>query len=314
MIRKPGLMAWLALALVASPVKNEAQEKPPIQIESIEPNAKLVYDLKTGVATATNGVKIVYGDAMLTARKVTLDQQTGDAIAEGEVYLQRGKEVWGGDRIRYNFTSKEIAADKFKAGMAPFMVEGEGLSADQTKQIFTATNSFVTTDDLADPGYRVRARSIRVVPGRYIEARDATLYLGEVPVFYYPYYRRNLGRHPNNWVLTPGYRSRYGPYLLGTYNWYFSDYFAAAFHVDYRERRGVGFGPDFVYDAGKLGKGDFRSYYTHDNDPSAGGQTNVTTRSDRYRINFSHEVNLRTNLTAKVVVREQSDAYVIRDF
>jgi LPS-assembly protein len=172
----------------------------------------------------------------------------------------------------------------------------------------------VTTDDVANPGYRVRARSVRVAPGRYIEARDAVLYLGEVPVFYYPYYRRSLDRHPNNWVLTPGYRSRYGPYLLGTYNWYFSDDFAAAFHIDYRQRRGVGLGPDFNYDAGMLGKGKFESYYTHDDDPSAGGQTNVTTKSNRQRISFSHEVNLRTNLTAKVVVREQGDPYVIRDF
>ena len=240
MIRKLGLMAWLALAFVAFPVTNEAQERPPIQIESIEPNAKLVFDLKTGVWTATNGVKIVYGDAVLTARQVTLDQQTGDFIAEGDVYLQRGKEVWRGDRIRYNFTSKEIATDKFKAGLAPFLVGGDGFSAEQTNRIYTATNSFVTTDDVANPGYRVRARSVRVAPGRYIEARDAMLYLGEVPVFYYPYYHRSLERHPNNWVLTPGYRSRYGPYLLGTYNWYFSDDFAAAFHIDYRQRRGVG--------------------------------------------------------------------------
>ena len=167
---------------------------------------------------------------------------------------------------------------------------------------------------MANPDYRVRARSIRVSPGRYIEARDATLYLGEVPVFYYPYYRRSLDRHPNNWVLTPGYRSRYGPYLLGAYHWYFSDDFAVTFHIDYRQRRGVGLGPDFNYDAGKLGKGKFESYYTHDDDPTAGGQTNVTTKSNRQRIRFSHEVSLRTNLTAKVVVREQGDPYVIRDF
>jgi lipopolysaccharide assembly outer membrane protein LptD (OstA) len=104
------------------PGHERSAEKPPIQIKTIEPNARLDYDRKTGVATAPNGVNIVYGDAVLTARQVTLDEQTGDFIAEGDVYLQRGKEVWRGDRIRYNFTSKEIATDKFHAGMAPFLV------------------------------------------------------------------------------------------------------------------------------------------------------------------------------------------------
>ena len=158
MIRKLGLIAWLSLAFFALPITNEAQERPPLQIESIEPNAKFVYDLKTGFATATNGVKIVYGDAVLTARQVALDQQSGEALAEGDVYLQRGKEVWRGDRVRYNFTSKEIATDKFKAGLAPFLVGGDGLAADQTNQIYTATNSYVTT-------YNVASRASMYRPG-----------------------------------------------------------------------------------------------------------------------------------------------------
>ena len=53
-------------------------------------------------------------------------------------------------------------------------------------------------------------RQVTVVPGEYISGRDAVLYLGNVPVMYYPYYRRSLKRHPNNFVFTPGYRNRFG--------------------------------------------------------------------------------------------------------
>jgi LPS-assembly protein len=294
----------------------EAQEIPALQIESLSDDNKLVYDFATSGGMATNGVKITYGDTILTARKVTWEQKDGGFIAsaEGDVRLQRGQEVWSGERLRYNFNSKELAGDHFRTGQAPFFVAGEKLLADMTNQTHTVSNAFVTTDDLAAPEYRIQAKSLRLVPGKYLEARDALLYLGDVPVFYFPYYRRDLGPHPNNFVFTPGYRSRYGPYLLTAYNWHLNENFDTSLHLDYRERRGVGLGPDFNYDAGQLGKGNFQSYYAHDNDPTAGGGTNVTTRTDRYRISFSHALSLRTNLTAKVVVREQSDLYVVRDF
>ena len=136
----------------------EAQEKPALQIESLSEDNKLVYDFATSGGIATNGVKITYGDTVLTARKVTWDQKDGDFIAsaEGDVRLQRGQEVWSGERLRYNFNSKQLAGDHFRTGQAPFFVAGEGFLADTTNQIHTLTNAFITTDDLAVPGYRIR--------------------------------------------------------------------------------------------------------------------------------------------------------------
>src|SRR4030095_13716209 len=98
----------------------------------------------------------------------------------------------------------------------------------------------VTTDDYSEPGFRLRARQLIIVPNDYIEARNATLYFKKVPVFYYPYYRRKLNRHPNNFVLVPGYRSLYGPYLLTTYNWYWNDQVDGALQLAARQKRGFG--------------------------------------------------------------------------
>ena len=81
---------------------------------------------------------------------------------------------------------------------------------------------------------------MRIVPGQYIEAWNAVLFVDGVPAFYYPYYKRNLGPHANNLNFLPGYRSAYGPYLLGTYTWWLNDAMDGEVHADYRERRGVG--------------------------------------------------------------------------
>ena len=67
---------------------------------------------------------------------------------------------------------------------------------------------------------------------------------GDVPVMYLPYYHRSLKRHPNFLEYTPGYRSRFGPYLLTSYNWYWNDRLDGVIHLDERVSRGVGGGPD----------------------------------------------------------------------
>ena len=109
---------------------------------------------------------------------------------------------------------EQLTAGRFQAGYAPFVVAGQGLETDLATETYSATNALISTDDYAEPGYSVRAKRISIVPGEYIEAWDGTLYLGKVPVMYFPHYKRSLGRHPNNFSFVPGYRSRFGPYLL----------------------------------------------------------------------------------------------------
>ena len=64
----------------------------------------------------------------------------------------------------------------------------------------------------ADPAIRVRATSIKIVPGKYVEMWNAVLFVDGMPVFYFPYYRRNLGPHANNLNFLAGYRSAYGAF------------------------------------------------------------------------------------------------------
>jgi LPS-assembly protein len=254
------------------------------------------------------------GDAELRALKVTINNETGEMVAEGLASFQRQGQIWQADKLEYNYKTGVIVATDFQTGKSPFYVAGIALSADRSNQVYVATEAYVTTDDVDNPGYRVKAKDLVIVPGKYFEARNATLYLGSVPVLYWPHYRRTLDRHPNNIELTPGYRSLYGGYLLGTYNWYLNDSLGGSIHLDYRQKRGVGLGPDFNYDFGNWGKGEFKYYFANDDNPGANVTSTFPIPSERQRISFSHQVTLRTNLTAQVAVRYQSDSQIIRDF
>ncbi len=286
--------------------------------DPLTPEGKFEYDPKTHLMTVTDGAILKYRDdqgneTILTANRVSYNELSGQTIAEGAVNLRREGQLWTCEHLEYNFYTKQIKTEAFRTGIGPFFASGAGLSLDQTNNTYIATNAVLTTDDAAEPSIKIRARQLKMVPGKSFEARDAVLYLGNVPVMYYPWYNRSLERHPNNFAFAPGYRSLYGPYLLGKYNWVWNEQIYGAINLDYYQRRGLGFGPDLHYDAGQFGQGSFHYYQIHDQKPGNDPAGNPI-RDDRQRISFDHQVLLRTNLTAKVVVREQSDAYFIRDF
>jgi lipopolysaccharide assembly outer membrane protein LptD (OstA) len=291
-----------------------AQEQPTLHIEAFGTEGRLIYDVDKNTATATNGVVVRYEDAVLTARQVSFQRDAHEVTAEGDVRLQRGTEVWLAEQLSYNFLTRQITSSHFRSAHGPFLVAAEGLRSMASNQVYSATNALVSTDDWARPGHRIEARSLTILPGNRIEARHARVYLGDTPVFYLPYYTRRLEGHPNHWILTPGSRSSFGPYLLSEYHWQFQEQAEAWMRFDYRLKRGVAGGPGVSYNAGRWGRGQAEFYYAHDEDPGAGGSTNVTTETDRIRFRFTHNVTLRTNLNAKLVVRQQSDAYVVRDF
>ncbi len=286
-----------------------------LEVVALGAGAELEIEGETGQATGPNGVMVRHAGAVLTAKTVRVDRLSGWVAAEGEVKLHRDGQFWQSESLTYNFLTKEMGAESFRTGQSPFFLAGQRLVAAETNGVYGASYSFLTTDDLAEPAYRVRARRMEVVPGKHVLVEGATFYLGSTPVMYWPRMRRSLERHPNNWVLLPGYRSMYGPYLLTEYNWFASDQLSGAVHLDYRERRGFGLGPDLQWQLGRWGEGMGAFYYTRDEDVHAGmTPDDVELKKDRQRFSFSHRAWLGTNWTARAVVREQGDAYVVRDF
>jgi LPS-assembly protein len=317
-MRRPGTLLTLALGVFVLARAPAAEQKPAepdtLIIQSLRGEAgEAQYDFATGIASATNGVMIRYHGAVLTAEGAAWHEATKQVEADGDVRIQQGDQVWTGQHLRYNFETRQIEAAQFRTGEPPFFAAGRGLNADITNQVYVASGALLTSDDIAHPAIKVRAKRIKIIPGKRIEATHATLYYGEIPVFYFPYYTRNIGEHPNNWTVLPGYRSLFGPFALGSYTWYYNDHLDGIFHLDYRGTRGPGVGPDLNYHFGRWGEGTLRYYYTHDQDPEA-DQLGVPISENRQRVWLSYQANPATNLFLKGLLRYESDLAVVRDF
>ena len=196
------LWASLGLARAAPP------ERPPLEILSKTGAADFYYGTNGMItAVATNGVVVKYEDHTHMDR-VSFNQHGGCFCrrlgADGE-----GRPDLISEHLRYNYQTQQMDGTQFRTGKAPVFASGEAARGEHvdnhTNAVYTATNGFITTDDYYHPLFRVRARQIKVVPGQYFEARNATLYAGDVPVFYFPYYRRDLTGNGNNFSFIPGH-------------------------------------------------------------------------------------------------------------
>src|SRR4051812_8671182 len=88
---------------------NVSAEEQRIEVQAL--NQVLPGVTQTGIVTfagthtiiATNGVFARYGDAVLMADAATVDTDTGETAADGNVHIQQAGLEWNGDHINYNF-------------------------------------------------------------------------------------------------------------------------------------------------------------------------------------------------------------------
>lgn len=310
----------VAVFLLAVSFSLHAQEQTnsEIEIQSLHGETGVRYNLRERTATGTNGVFINYKGTVLIADSVTVNETNGDAFADGNVRIQQGDQIFAGDHVRYNFNTHQMISDQFRSGKSPIYMEGHGMHGTVVSNrlehgTYNATNAIITSDDVTQPAFEIRARRIKIIPNQKLQAWDAVLYAEGVPLMYFPYYSRNLGPHANNFNFVPGYRSLYGPFILGSYTWYLNEELNGVAHLDYREKRGVGVGPDFNYNFGRWGEGTLKYYYTHDDDPQT-NNVNSPVYHNRQRVYFTYLATPYTNLEVRSFALWQSDAGVDRDF
>jgi lipopolysaccharide assembly outer membrane protein LptD (OstA) len=300
------ILLWLAGACAC-----QAQQGGAFTVRGLDSQSQMT--MQDGTNVWVHGGVASNQSTVITFDKLT-DEAAADLLtAEGDVTILDHGHIWRGTNFIYNTKTGAVRAGRFKTMQMPYSISGQRLAGVSNK-VQRATNAVISTDDYQQPIFTLHAKTITIAPGDYIEAHQATLYIGKTPVFYYPYYRRSLKKHPNNWEFLPGYRSLFGPYLLSAYNWYGNGLLDGTIHADERERRGQAVGPDFALHLGQWGEAAFRYYYAHDQDPQADGIAAPHLGENRQRGQFFYEDYAVSNMSAKVVANYQSDPLVIRDF
>lgn len=278
--------------------------------------------------TGDNGLEIFADTAVwdIKAKTVTLD---------GNVSVYQGNMLQRGERAVYFYERKFLDTSGLRASLDPILLESGKFTAEDRngKKVYVGEDAGITTHDVQDPNYWVRAKKTTIYPGEKIVFNDLRLYAGDTPVFWLPYLSQpldgELGYH-----FIPGARSNWGPFLLNTYGIMLGgDYNAetgenedawllSRWHLDLRGRRGIGTGVDFVDtrtdNTDEISGLSF--YYLNDLAPNTrrSGVPRGFVNEDRYRIELKHRYNFDfqddadwrfdSNLTLL------SDQYYLQDF
>jgi lipopolysaccharide assembly outer membrane protein LptD (OstA) len=183
-------------------------------------------------------------------------------LAEGHVLaMQGGSDIYT-DKLFYNIKTSGAYAKNVDVLSSPWIIKGTELKKDGKKS--EITDPVFTTCDMEKPHYRLQASSIYLYEGEKIECWNAVVYLGNIPVLYFPYFSQPLKGEKRPFDFKVGHNDTAGWYGEISYLLNFSKYNDMTLGFEYMEKQGPKYDLDLNYGFNKDSSGNFNGFYTED--------------------------------------------------
>jgi len=302
-----------ALFASASLIRGEIKtpENAPIEITS---TGQTTYE--NGLATARDNVAIHIGNTDIYADYAQYNSTTHDVELRGHVRIYRDVSLYIAESGVYNTETKKIRAINGRTESQPYFLRGADVSS-ISENGYLIRNGIFTTHDSPKPDFHLHARKIRVYEKDRVIFQYVTAYVGNVPVFWWPYLYQSLN-DAFSFTVSPAYLSSWGPSLLTQVTFPITDDIKGRVRLDYRGRRGVALGLDSSIEYGKDNDSSARikSYYLQDQNPNL-NETAVPRKdvpTGRYRLSLEDRTNFTDDIYAIANLTKLSDQYVMQDF
>ncbi len=274
------------------------------------------YSADSKEVVATGNIEVTYKGTKLTCNRLKVNMQTKEGLAEGNARIQDAKGVVTGEKIIYDFGNKTgiIYDADFRAN--PYFGKAKIVEKVSDSE-FVAKRGYFTTCSLDQAHYRFAVKKLNMFPGDKTQAKQATLYLGAVPLLYLPQFNYSMKDPIMHAQVEPGTRKDWGPYLLSAWRYNLTENIDGRLLLDYRNKLGWAEGFYSNYRTPGVGKGEFKFYYT--NEKPADQPTGAPTEFQRYFMRWRHkwDIDPRTNFTAeffKIADQRRKNDTVARSF
>jgi len=215
-------------------------------------------------------VVIKYKDMILTCDEVAVWTDTYDVTAEGNVEFTQGENKFGGKKVDYNFKTNKGMIKDFAGSADLWYVKGkeaERLGEEET----IVRKSYITTCDHKVPHWKISANRVEVYPEKMVNTYNAAVWINplsipgfDIPVMWLPFYCHPLDDNRPHVTLIPGKDKDWGYYLLSAWRYNLTPNQKGYFHLDYREKKDLAVGMDYIYDSTFIGKGNIFGYYMNE--------------------------------------------------
>jgi lipopolysaccharide export system protein LptA len=309
------LLVLLLAAVVASAgfIRGEISTPQNVPME-ITSTGETTYE--NGLATARDNVAIHIGNTDIYADYAQYNPSTHDVVLRGHVRIYREASLYIADSGVYNTETKKIRALTARTESVPYFLKGGNVTSISDNGYLVQGGNF-TTNDTARPDFHLHAQKIRYYEDDRVIFQYVTAYIGNVPIFWFPYLYQSLS-DTFSFSVTPAYTSTWGPSLLTQVMFPITDYIKGRLRLDYFGRRGPGIGFDPVIDYGKdkSSQARLKTFYIDDQNPDI-NQTNIPRgeiSDNRYRLSLEDRTNFTDDIYATANITRLSDAFVMQDY
>lgn len=272
---------------------------------------------------AEGNVKVTYGDVTLKCDRIEIDTEAQQALCTGNVIIEQpSRGTLTGDRILYDLALKRGRIDEGELEAYPWFAQAR-VSERVSENEYVLRDGFITTCDHEKPHYRLKAQEVTIYPNDKVIARNVVMYMGKIPVMWFPYYYHPIIQNRPKVQLVAGRSSDWGAFLLSSWRFHTPGNTFVDLIADYRSRKGFAEGANLYYDLADLqmdglGAGLFRSYFIHQNAWGTHDKRGFDDGDDsaklRKRFQWKHRAELADNALMMLELNKLSDRDVLKHY
>ncbi|MFN3966542.1 MAG: LptA/OstA family protein, partial [Endomicrobiia bacterium] len=258
---------------------------------------KLEYIQTQNKISAEGNVEISSGTLKIDGEKLQIDIKEKYIIMDGSVTLNEGLYFITGDKCEYSLEYSTGYIYKAKGYFEPWYFESEKVF--KNKNIYILGKSKFSTCSKPKPHYVMSVSKAKITTGNKIQANDAIMHLGPVPVSYMPTVSYSLKKRRDCFEIYPGYNSRDGLSAKIKYSFPVNKHSYSKLHLDYYSEQNIGKGIEYNYNFPEKAKGTIYAYHIRDN----------KTQNERWTITNSHWQKLTKTWSFQTSLNFLSDEY-----
>ena len=225
---------------IEKPSADQDANAQPVEVDADRLEAK-----QGGTAVYEGDVKVRQGVRKFDSDYAQLDQKSRDVIAIGNIYYNDGQITVTSDKtLKSNLDTKnsELEEGKYQVHGSPVRGFAEKVTMTNHNQNITLEGAQYTTCPPGQEAWTLKAGSIDIDQSEVFgEAWNASLWLYDYPVFYFPYINFPIKDERKTGLLYPGYTqsSKNGMDITQPFYWNIAPNYDATITSRFMDRRGL---------------------------------------------------------------------------
>ncbi|HOK41472.1 MAG TPA: hypothetical protein PLD27_10595 [bacterium] len=180
-----------------------------------------------------------YLNQLLKSEYLVYNKNENTIHSEEEVYITSEEYQMKAERFKINLITEDLYLTNSSGEYLPWYYKAEKVEVKKREEYILEKGYFTSCNEV-NPHFRFVFKKIRFIKNDKLLGYNMFFYIGKIPIFYLPYFRKNLKYSP--WSYTIGYSNTRGLFMKNRYDIYHKDKINFQVLLDLYTKAGIGTG------------------------------------------------------------------------